>query len=95
MTATALATGRIAHVDTAAVGGQAAWRAGVRVSRGAQIVELNGGDKKKGWRGSKCRYDERNYKTGGKGRWRYEGGIKRVQRKEKERRNKRRLIVQY
>lgn len=45
MTATAVATGRIAHVDTAAVGGQTAWRAGLGVSWGAQIIKLNGGDR--------------------------------------------------
>lgn len=46
MTAAAVAAGRIAHVDTAAVGGQAAWRAGVRVGRGAQIIQLSGGDRR-------------------------------------------------
>lgn len=64
MTATAVATGRIAHVDTAAVGGQTAWRAGLGVSWGAQIIKLNGGDRgqemgDKRWRSSKCREDHR------------------------------------
>lgn len=45
VTAAAVAAGRIAHVDTAAVGGQAAWGAGLRVGRGAQIIQLNGGDR--------------------------------------------------
>lgn len=45
VTAAAVAAGRIAHVDTAAVGGQAARRAGLRVGRGAQIVQLSGGDR--------------------------------------------------
>lgn len=45
VTATTVAAGRIAHVDTAAVGGQAAWRTGLRVGRGAQIIQLNGGDR--------------------------------------------------
>lgn len=35
VTATPVAAGRIAHVDTAAIGGQAARRAGLRISRGA------------------------------------------------------------
>lgn len=47
VTATPVATGRIAHVDTAAIGGQAARRAGLRVGRGAQIVQLSGGDREK------------------------------------------------
>lgn len=45
MTSTTMATGRIAHVDTAAVCGQAAGRAGLGLSRGAQIIQLCGGDK--------------------------------------------------
>lgn len=45
VTTTPVATGWIAHVDTAAIGGQAAWRAGLRVGRGAQIIQLNGGDR--------------------------------------------------
>lgn len=44
VTATPVATGWIAHVDTAAICGQAAWRAGLRVGRGAQIIQLNGRD---------------------------------------------------
>lgn len=45
VTATTDATGRIAHVDTAAVCGQAARRAGLVVSRGAQVIQLYGGDR--------------------------------------------------
>lgn len=44
VTATPVATGWIAHVDTAAICGQAAWRAGLWVGRGAQIIQLNGRD---------------------------------------------------
>ncbi|TNN58392.1 hypothetical protein EYF80_031403 [Liparis tanakae] len=43
VTATPVAAGGVAHVDTAAVGGQAARRAGLRVGRGAQIVQLKDG----------------------------------------------------
>lgn len=46
VTATTVATGRVAHVDTAAVCGQAAWRAGLVVSRGAQVIQLNGQEKR-------------------------------------------------
>lgn len=45
MTATSMATGRVAHVDTAAISGKAARRAGLPVSWGAQIIQLNGGDR--------------------------------------------------
>ncbi len=44
VTATPVATGWIAHVDTAAISGQAAWGAGLRVGRGAQIIQLSGGE---------------------------------------------------
>lgn len=44
MTAPPVATGRKAHVDTAAVCGQAARRAGLWVSGRAQIVQLEEGD---------------------------------------------------
>lgn len=47
VTATAVAAGRVAHVDTAAVSGQAARRAGLGVSRRAQIIQLNVGDRGK------------------------------------------------
>lgn len=45
VTATPVATRRVSHVDTAAIGGQAARGAGLRVGRGSQIIQLNGGDR--------------------------------------------------
>lgn len=45
MTAAAMAAGWKAHVDTAAISGQAAWGAGLPVGRGAQIIQLNPGDR--------------------------------------------------
>lgn len=42
MTTTAAAAGREAHVDTAAVGGQAARRAGLGFSWVPQIIQLRG-----------------------------------------------------
>lgn len=51
--AAAAAAGRGAHVDTAAVGGQAAGRAGLGFSRVPQIIQLTGGDREETLRGSK------------------------------------------
>lgn len=45
MTAAAAAAGREAHVDTAAVRGQAAWRAGLGFGWVPQIVQLRRGDR--------------------------------------------------
>lgn len=54
MTAPPVATGRVAHIDTAAISGQTAWRAGLGVSRGAQIIKLEGADREgRRWRVTK------------------------------------------
>lgn len=45
MTAATAAAGREAHVDTAAVSGQAPWRAGVGFGWVPQIVQLRRGDR--------------------------------------------------
>lgn len=45
MTAATAAAGREAHVDTAAVRGQAAWRAGLGFGGVPQIVQLRRGDR--------------------------------------------------
>lgn len=45
MTAATAAAGRKAHVDTAAVRGQAAWRAGLGFGWVPQIVQLRRGDR--------------------------------------------------
>lgn len=45
MTAATAAAGREAHVDTAAVRGQAAWRAGLGFGWVPQIVQLRRGDR--------------------------------------------------
>lgn len=44
VTAPPVAAGRKSHVDAAAICGQAARRAGLRVGRRAQIIQLEGGD---------------------------------------------------
>lgn len=50
MTAALVAAGWVAHVDTAAIGGQAARGAGLGVGRRAQVVQLSGGDREEtGW----------------------------------------------
>lgn len=45
MTAATVATGREAHVDTAAVCSQAAWRAGLGFGWAPQIIQLRRGDR--------------------------------------------------
>lgn len=45
VTAAMVATGREAHVDTAAVRSQAAWRAGLGFSWAPQIIQLRRGDR--------------------------------------------------
>lgn len=45
MTAATAAAGREAHVDTAAVRGQAAWRAGLGLGWAPQVVQLRRGDR--------------------------------------------------
>lgn len=45
MTAATVATGREAHVDTAAVRSEAAWRAGLGFGWAPQIIQLSRGDR--------------------------------------------------